>query len=376
MFVDWLNEKNYLILNPRLPKTFLTICSQIEGSKFFDSHIWLATSGSTDLKLVALKKTAFLASAKAVNEHLNVNSEDCWANPLPTFHVGGLSIFCRAFLSKSKVVPFEEKWNLHAFYHFLKEHRCTITALVPTQLYDLTSSGLKAPSHLRAVIIGGGALDKSLYIRARELDWPILPSFGMTECCSQVATASIESFNERSLPKMQILPHVEIELDDNNLLKLKSPALLSAYGIISGNEVLIQQPVKEGWFLTRDRGEVEDGFLKILGRLDDFIKIGGENVEMIRLESILNAIKLKECPLVDLALIAVPDERLGHTVHLATTGECRSIVKLFNEEVLPFERIRKVHVFNELPRSPLKKLLRKELENLIKVTNNKAQKVQ
>ena len=43
---------------------------------------------------------------------------------------------------------------------------------------------------------GGGALDPSLYKQARDLGWPLLPSYGLTECGSQVATASLSSASD------------------------------------------------------------------------------------------------------------------------------------------------------------------------------------
>jgi acyl-coenzyme A synthetase/AMP-(fatty) acid ligase len=56
----------------------------------------------------------------------------------------------------------------------------------------------------------------------------------------------------------------------------------------------------------------------------------------------------------------MPDERLGHVIHLATTIE-PTFADAFNARVHPFERIRAIHRVDEIPRSPLGKLLRAEL---------------
>ena len=77
-------------------------------------HIFVATSGTSgDVKLVALSKDAILASAAAVNARLGARREDVWCCVLPTFHVGGLGIHARAFLTGSRVINMS--WDANAF---------------------------------------------------------------------------------------------------------------------------------------------------------------------------------------------------------------------------------------------------------------------
>jgi O-succinylbenzoic acid--CoA ligase len=61
----------------------------------------------------------------------------------------------------------------------------------------------------------------------------------------------------------------------------------------------------------------------------------------------------------------MPDERLGQAIHLAATAEADELVRRFNERVLPFERIRGVYRVAEIPQSPLGKLLRARLLQMI-----------
>ena len=95
--------------------------------------------------------------------------------------------------------------------------------------------------------------------------------------------------------------------------------------------------------------------LSVEGRAGDFVKIGGESVDLKRLDRILSELAGD-----DAAIFAVPDERLGQVIHLATVVE-PSFVDAFNDRVHPFERIRKVHRVESIPRSPLGKLLRAQL---------------
>ena len=75
---------------------------------------------------------------------------------MPTFHVAGLSILARSYLSGGACFSYGKKWNAEDFLLFLKEHKITLSSLVPAQVYDLVKAQIKAPSHLRAVVVGGG----------------------------------------------------------------------------------------------------------------------------------------------------------------------------------------------------------------------------
>lgn len=106
--IDWQGNGAQLFLNPRLSKNETDLLEQ----SFFacdQAHqaIGVMSSGTTESqekKIILLSRSAFLASAEAVNQHLQVKASDVWYHCLPDFHVGGLSIWARAFLSGSSVV--------------------------------------------------------------------------------------------------------------------------------------------------------------------------------------------------------------------------------------------------------------------------------
>jgi O-succinylbenzoic acid--CoA ligase len=104
--IDWLSHESHVLLNPRMPDAER---QRLESFVVpLPGHLWLATSGTTgSLKLTALSKRAMLASAAAVNRHLQSDADDVWLCVLPTFHVGGLGIYARAFLSGAQVVTAE-----------------------------------------------------------------------------------------------------------------------------------------------------------------------------------------------------------------------------------------------------------------------------
>ena len=147
-----------------------------------------------------------LASAAAVNRRLEAVEGDVWFRVLPAFHVGGLGIHARAFLSGARVEV--GSWDPG---RFAASDAMTLASLVPAQVSDLVERRLPPPRHLRAVVVGGGALSDELYRAARDLGWPVLPSYGMTECCSQIATAS------RAGPELVLLDHLEARSDGGHL---------------------------------------------------------------------------------------------------------------------------------------------------------------
>lgn len=370
--IDWQSSENAILVNPRFPEGETEeIQRRLAEVEDIHGHVWIATSGSTAscvgaIKWTALSKQAILCSARAVNGVLHSDSSDIWLKSLPDFHVGGLGIEARAHLSGARVVRVPGKWEPILFFQILQEIQATLTALVPAQLYDLASLELTPPPSLRCVMIGGGALHEPLYKKAAGLGWKLLPSYGLTECSSQVATAELARAGSEDMPPLKILPHVEVR--GGRCLKIKSAALLTCYAFMKNGRLEIYDPKQEGWFETKDRGKVADGFLRVLGRDASFVKIGGESCDLLRLERILEEIKLELKLKTDTSLVAMEDPRLGHTIHLAFAGaadDCESLVDAFQIRVLPFERIRKVHCLPALPRTPLSKIILPELKRMI-----------
>lgn len=370
MYMDWESSSTSILLNPRLSQTakadierFLPITGD------FGSHFWILTSGTTrnenQLKCVALSKHAVLTSAAAVNRHLFSTAADIWINPLPLFHVGGLGILARGYLSGAKAVNFEGKWCPDQFYRLLIEHKATLTALVPTQLYDLVVKSLHAPPSLRAVIIGGDRLDEALYQRAIALGWKILPSYGLSEAASQVATAGYASGST----SLEILDHITTRIEGSGHIALQGDSLLTAYAYIGEDSCTLMNPKQEGWLVTEDKGSMHGNTLSVHGRNQDFIKIGGESVQLARLNNLLDAIKSRHRSYLMSILVALPDSRLGHALHLAVEGslneETIRAISQFQEEVLPFEKIRKIHEVEAFPRTDLGKVHKKALADLM-----------
>jgi len=377
--IDWTSDAAVLFLNPRLPRSERTRLERmVDRLPGLRAHVWLATSGASGpVKLVALGREALLASAAAVNRNLESTARDVWLNVLPLFHVGGLGILARAHLTGAKVAGdhdadgFPAPWSARSFVARVEESGATLSALVPAQVHDLVGEGLRAPGSLRAVVVGGGALAESVHARARALAWPLLPSYGATECASQIATASLASLEDRGFPPLRLLPHVEARTTEDGFLRIRSPALFTGYGISPDphdpndpESATLVDPREDGWWITEDRGSVHDDVLSVEGRSGDFVKIGGESVRVPALEAVLEALRAEQSFPGDAALLAVPDERLGRVIvliHAGASEEAAAVLHAaYNERVAPFERARRLHRLPRLPRTPLGKLIRDE----------------
>ena len=347
--IAWTSDETHVLLNPRLPRDERAVLERAAAAVDLRSHVFVASSGSTGTpRLVALSKTAILESARAVNRRLDTHKSDTWCCVLPTFHVGGIGIHARAFVSGARVVS--ALWNAAEFISLCGRERVTLSALVPAQVVDLVRGSYRSPVSLRGIVIGGGALSEDVYAAARELGWPVMPSYGLTEACSQVATAKFES------PDLVLLDHWEARSDDGRIA-IKGPSLLTGYVDERG----LSDPKRDGWFYTSDLGHVQGRTLRVEGRVDDVVKIGGELVNVARLEALLETVRGSQ----DAALVVVSDDRLGSAIHLAATSDARELTEAFNRKVLPFERIRQAHQIALIPRTALGKIRRAELRRII-----------
>jgi len=128
--IDWNSTENHVLFNPRLPDKEILRIKRCE-KPHLPGHIWVSTSGTSsaeEYKIIALSKEAFLTSANSVNEHLESYEKDIWLNVLPTFHVSGVSIYARAYLSKAKLVDLSQffKWNPKDYIAQINKNKATV----------------------------------------------------------------------------------------------------------------------------------------------------------------------------------------------------------------------------------------------------------
>ena len=362
--IDWQSSQSHVCVDTSHPDDSAPSLSQLPD---FDSHLWLQTSGSTGgPKWVGLSKSAFLSSALSVNRHLEVQLQEIWLNPLPTHHVGGLSIFARAHLGGQQVIQLKGfKWNPKKFFEALGDHRINLCSLVPTQIYDLVKNSLKSPPHLRVVLVGGGSLSESLFERAKALGWPILPTYGMTECCSQVATASLASLDQSDFPQLDLLSHLQARVRKDQRLQLLGPSLLTGYW--SEKVGCVDPKDSKGWFTTADCAEIRDNHLMFKGRADQVRKISGELVSLWTVSDRLTKLIEDRDEDFEIAVVFVPDQRRQNRLSLVVTHSdfpsATNLADFWNRSCVGYERLSEVYGIDRLPKTQLGKLNQIQLLN-------------
>jgi 2-furoate---CoA ligase len=121
--------------------------------------------------------------------------------------------------------------------------------------------------------------------------------------------------------------------------------------------------LRGGWYFTGDTGYVDaDGDLFVTGRVDDMIITGGENVSPVEIESCLSL----HPAVSEVVVVGLPDERWGKIVaafirRAAPVAEADLDEHCRASGLANFKRPRRIVFVDEIPKSPVGKLLRRKL---------------
>ncbi len=149
------------------------------------------TSGTTSApRPVELSYGNFLWSALGSGVALGVDPQERWLCALPVSHVGGLSILVRSAIYATTAVIHERFDTERCAGHAATgSHHARVARLNDAR--TPARRGLARASALRCALTGGGPVPDALVSRAREAGVPVIETYGLTECCSQAATAPL-----------------------------------------------------------------------------------------------------------------------------------------------------------------------------------------
>ncbi len=220
----------------------------------------------------------------------------------------------------------------------------TLASLVPTMLARLREAGLSAAPALRAILLGGGPAPAELVGWATDVGLPVMPTYGMTETASQIATAAPGERAGRPLPG------VELEIAADEEILVRGPMV--APGALAG----------DGWLHTGDAGRIDgDGLLHVHGRLKELIVTGGENVAPAEVEQVL----LAHPAVADAAVAGLPDPEWGEaiTAYVVLDGDAAAaqLADWCRERLPGYKVPKRIETVASIPRNAAGKILRDRL---------------
>ncbi len=312
------------------------------GTAAAREQVLVFTSGSAGRpKVVRLSHEALVAAAAAHALALPWRDDDAWLLCLPLGHVGGLSVLTRSLYARRPVILAPEPFDPDALAALAGSRRATLASLVPAMLAAL--SDRPPPTSLRAVLLGGAAAAPSLVARARAAGWPVLPTYGASETAAQVCAQRLG--DERPTGVGPPLPGLEVRVR-GGVIEVRGPTLMLGY-------LDDPSPLDEGWLRTGDLGRIDaEGHLHVLGRADEVLITGGENVDPREVEDAL----LAHPRITEAIVLGVPDPRWGQRVVALIAGASApgedEVHEHLRGRLAPYKRPRTVAFVRELPRLP------------------------
>jgi O-succinylbenzoic acid--CoA ligase len=244
-------------------------------------------------------------------------------------HVAAVNVFVRAF--ELGTIPVDLRNYSDAY------PRVDFTAIVPTQLFRALNGDDHLLKHLQGaqkVLVGGAALSNAIRNQATAAGVNVVTTYGMSE------TSGGCVYNG------EILEGTEVEVRGGSIF-------------IRGNVLALNLDLTDGWFETNDLGEFVGDKLVVIGRADDVIISGGENLSLNNVENILN----ESFPDIQFAAFCVEDPQWGQSLHIAVVGEIDrdSVISLLERKIGAFAKPKGIHSVNSLPLLGIGKVDRKRL---------------
>ncbi|MCP3993787.1 MAG: 2-succinylbenzoate--CoA ligase [bacterium] len=307
------------------------------GTESSPLHTVLLTSGSSRQPLpVRLTHANVAAAVQSSHLRLGNSVHDRWLLTLPLFHIGGLSILWRSAAAGGAVV-IHQKFDADRVAAAFKDGLVTVASLVPTMLYRVLDADSGPYPGMLGVLLGGAAAGRELVERALDAGLPVLQTYGMTEACSQIATVVPGEARDSLGTNGRPLDGVEIATGGAGVgeIVVSGPAVSPGY---------LGRPDRVGGHNTGDIGYLdENGRLVVIGRADDMVITGGENVYPTRIAEVLG--RHREVDQVE--VVGMPDPEWGQTLVAIIVGDvaARGRIEAWVQQDLPRHEIPKRWAF-------------------------------
>jgi 2-furoate---CoA ligase len=305
---------------------------------------------------------------------------------MPLYHTMGIHSLLAVSLIGGCYVA-QPDWDAEAALRHIEEERITSLYLAPTLFHDLVWHPRRTEfdlSSVRALGYAGAAMTAALVERCADVFEPevFVNHYGSTEiytfstCSDQrskpgcAGRAALNARLRLVRPDSDAGPDDEVALgaEGQIVCHLGSDEAFTGYWNRPDADA---KAIQGGWYFTGDLGRLdEDGDLWIVGRVDDMIISGGENVHPLEIEDVLAGYPGVR----EVAVIGSPDDRWGQLVvavvvaEEGVTAEGLDAFCLASTTLARFKRPREYRFVDQLPKSPSGKILRRLLREAEKST--------
>lgn len=285
----------------------------------------LYTSGTTAVpKAVIHTHGMRVAVAGAMADCFKLSCMDTGLAVSPLFHTSGLSVFANCIFAGCPLI-LQERWDIAEFLGAIERERVTFMHLIGTIVVDIARApeslfGQRDTSSMRFVWGGGHSIDPQTFETCeRRIGGVFLQGYSRTEggLTYNPLDRARRRFDHNGFPNRN---SSDVAIIDPLTQRIRAPGQTGEIvvrgdgvspGYWDGEFVRVRPPYDGGWQPTGDLGSIDDdGALRFLGRNDQMIKTGGENVYPAEVEAALLAMP----QVADAVVVGLADERLGHHV--------------------------------------------------------------
>ncbi|MBN1849872.1 MAG: AMP-binding protein [Deltaproteobacteria bacterium] len=345
-----------------------------------DTALIQFTSGTTAMpKGAVLFQNAMLRGSYYNNYFLGVTDQDLFFSPQPFYHVGGSIQVMLAPVVTGCTIIVQTYFDTSEALKLMEDYQCTVTmGHQPHWIEYLNHPELKKRKLVleRAEIFAPPDVRKRVY---QEMGIKVLLSpYSMTETHLGGCVGKYDDPIEKCLTTVgRCVPGMELLIRDpeNGEILADGNAgevCFRGWGVMRG---YLDDPEKtaevidhDGWFRTGDLGiRDSDGYIRLVGRIKDMIRVGGENVAASDVEGfILQHEKVKQ-----VVAVGAPEERLGEIVVvfielkpglMATESE---IIDFCKSGLASFKVPRQVRFVTEWPMTGAGKIQKYQLQELV-----------
>lgn len=361
----------------------ITYCSDVAPNVVLneddDAAIYFSSGTTGFPKAILHGHRSLIHSARAEQNHHKQTHNDVFLCIPPLYHTGAKMHWFGSLLSGSKAVLLKgtkPEWILRA----VSEEKCTIVWLLVPWAQDILDAIESKKVNIedydlsgwRLMHIGAQPVPPSLIRRWLEYfpDHKYDTNYGLSESigpgCVHLGLDNVNKIG--AIGKAGYGWSVRI-VDGNGIpvrrgevgeLCVKGPGVMKCYY----NDVKATEEVLRGeWLFTGDMAQEDsDGFIYLVDRKKDVIISGGENLYPVQIEDFIRANgKVK-----DVAVIGLPDPRLGEIATAIIEGKCELTEEEINEFCLGLPRYKrpKKIIFATIPRNPTGKIEKTKLREI------------